>query len=396
MTNLLPHEFSPTDSFPPLTRRLRLGVVGGGRISMTQAMAARMTDKFEIAAGALSSDPAKAKARGLDWYLDEDRSYRTFAEMAEKESSRPDGIDAVMITTPNHIHFDASKTFIKKGIDVMCDKPLTNNMREAEELVKLAKDSGVIFAVGYVMSCFAMIRQAREIVQQGTLGKINQVHVEFMQDWMTPPESALADHVKWRLDPEKSGATSCVGDIGTHAAHLATFVSGLELTDLRAEFHVCGAPKALEDTFFMSTRYAGDIPGTIMATRLAPGNRGGLRLRLFGSHAGLEWDLEKCDELKLSVFGQPDQIITRGHGHGISPNVERLVRSGRGFPEGIIEAWANLYTEFAIAVAARRDRQHDPTNGLNLPQVIDGAKGVAFIEAAVKSNRNDGSWISIN
>ena len=208
-----------------------------------------------------------------------------------------------------------------------------NEISEAEMLVTSVKEKGTIFSVGYVMSCFAMVREAKEIISQGALGNIRQIHVEFLQDWMVPENSHEADHVKWRLDPKKSGKTSCVGDIGTHAAHLSSFVTGHSLTDLRAEFHVCGAPKPLEDTVFMNTVYDNSIPGTLIATRLASGNRGGLRLRVFGEKGGLEWDLEYCDQLKLNLFGKPDQVITRGHGHGVSLNTERMVRTGRGFPE---------------------------------------------------------------
>ena len=240
-----------------------------------------------------------------------------------------------------------------------------------------------------------MIRQAREIVAAGGIGRINQIHAEFMQDWMTPDNVAEAPHVKWRLDPAKSGRTSCVGDIGTHAAHLAQFVSHLDLTHLRAEFHVCGAPKPLEDTAFMMTRYSGEVPGTLMATRLAPGNRGGLRLRVFGSEGGLEWDLEDSERLKFNRFGEPDRVISRGHGHGVSPRTERLIRTARGFPEGIIEAWGNLYTELAMAVAARRDGRDVPDSWLDMPLVRDGAAGVRFIDASVRSHEAGGAWVGI-
>lgn len=392
---ILPPSLNSTAPFPRQNRRLRLGVVGGGRISQTQAMAARMTDRWEIVAGAFSSNPANAAQRGEEWKVEADRSYAGFLAMAQAEASRPDGIDAVMVTTPNHMHYAASKAFLESGIDVICDKPLTNELTEAEGLGALVDDLGLVFAVCYTMSCYPMIRQAREIVTSGVLGSINQIHVEFMQDWMTPDNAADAPHVKWRLDPKISGSTSCVGDIGTHAAHLAQFVSGLAMTELRAEFHVCGAPKELEDTVFMSVRYDGDVPGTLMATRLAPGNRGGLRLRIFGSLGGLEWDMEDCDCLKLNIFGQPDQILTRGHGHGLSMQTERLVRTGRGFPEGVIEAWANLYTEFALAVSARRDDITVPEGWLNFPRIGDGIDGVRFIEASVKSNAGKGRWVTI-
>ena len=392
---LLPKNFDFDGPFPQLSRRLRLGVVGGGRISGMQATAARLSDRWEVVAGAFSSDPARAKAAAAHWFLPEKRCYASFAEMAEAEATREDGVDAVMITTPNHVHYESAMAFLNAGIDVLCDKPLTNEVSEANALIEATGRTGCVFGVSYVMSCFPMIRQAREIVAQGGIGKINQIHVEFMQDWMTPEEVADAPHVKWRLDPAKSGKTSCVGDIGTHAAHLASFVSGLDLTDLRAEFHICGAPKALEDTFFAWTRYRGNVPGTLMATRLAPGNRGGLRLRIFGSNGGLEWDLENCDFLKFNRFNEPDKIISRGHGHGVSKRTERLVRSARGFPEGIIEAWGNLYTEFAMAVASRKDGVVLPQGYLELPRVSDGQCGVKFIDACVESNNSAGAWVAL-
>jgi predicted dehydrogenase len=391
---LLPTEIDFNGPFPRLSRRLRLGVVGGGRISVTQTMAARLSDRWEVVAGALSSDPAKAKARGAERYLPEDRCYTSFDEMARAEARRPDGIDAVMITTPNHLHFAPARAFLEAGIDVLCDKPLTNEVAEAAELVRLTWQTGQVFAVCYTMASFPMVRQAREIVRTGGIGKVKQIHVEFMQDWMVPEDVAQADHVKWRLDPAKSGATSCTGDIGTHAAHLASFVSGLEMTHLRAEMHVCGAPKPLEDTVFMMTRYADEVPGTLMATRLAPGNRGGLRLRVFGSEGGVEWDMETPELLKFNRYGEPDRVLSRGHGHGIGPGVERFVRTARGFSEGIIEAWGNLYTEFALAVAARHDGIALPPEWLNHPTVEQGAQGVRFIEAAVESHKAGGAWVN--
>lgn len=203
--NLFPKEFDFKDSYPKLNRRLRLGVVGGGRISATQAMAARMTGLWEIVAGALSSDPVRSRERGKEWLISPERSYSSFKEMAKMESSLVDGVDAVMITTPNNLHFPASKAFLDTGINVICDKPLTNTVNEAQQLEVLADKSGCVFGVGYVMSCFPMIRQAREIVAKGGLGNINQIHVEFLQDWMIPENVVEASHVKWRLDPEITG-----------------------------------------------------------------------------------------------------------------------------------------------------------------------------------------------
>ena len=396
---LLPSATDYQGAFPELTRRLRLGVIGGGRIAATQAMAARMTGRWDIVAGVLSSDPHRAAARAAEWRIDPGRSHADLQAMLATETARPDGIDAVLIATPNDRHAAAAAACLAAGIDVLCEKPLTNSSVEADQLVTATAAAGRVFGVCYVMSCFAMVRQAREIVRAGGIGKVNQIHVEFMQDWMTPADSGDAPHVKWRLDPSVSGPTSCTGDIGTHAAHIAAFVSGLRMTDLRAEMHVCGAPKELEDTVFMNTRFEGGVPGTLMATRLAPGNRGGLRLRVFGSEGGVEWDLEQSEYLKHARFGEPDRHLSRGHGHGIDPAVERLVRTGRGFPEGLIEAWGNLYTEFALAIAIAQDGANDsadaPAGWLAMPRVEDGADGVRFIEAAVRSHKAGGSWQAI-
>lgn len=392
MNRLLPLNPEQLPVYPQLSRRLRLGVVGGGRIASMQAMAARLNDYWEVTAGALSSNADRAKERGEQWKLAPGRSYRDYIEMAKQESARADGVDAVMITTPNHLHAEASEAFIEQGIAVLCDKPMTNTIDEANTLVDAVQKHGAVFGVSYVMSCFPMVRQAREIVADGGIGTVNQIHVEFLQDWMVPAQASEAEHVKWRLDPAKSGATSCTGDIGTHAAHLASFVSGCSLTHVKAEMHVCGSPKPLEDTVMMLTRYDQSIPGTLIATRLAPGNRGGLRVRVFGSEGGIEWNLEQAEQLRYSRYGEPDQLITRGHGHGISASVERLVRSGRGFPEGIIEAWGNLYTEFAMAVASHCDNVAVPEKWILLPDVTDGARGVKFIEASVESHRAGGVW----
>lgn len=392
MKPLLPQQPQRLAHYPTLSRRLRLGVVGGGRISAMQAMAARLSDHWEIIAGALSSDAVKAKARGMQWRLAEDRCYTSFEQMAHAESLRDDGVDAVMITTPNHVHAEAAGCFLQAGINVLCDKPMTNTLTEAVQLVREVESTGRVFGVSYVMSCFPMVRQARELVLSGGIGQVNQIHVEFLQDWMTPPESAEAEHVRWRLDPAKSGASSCTGDIGTHAAHVASFISGCELTDVRAEMHVCGSPKPLEDTVIMMTRFQQSIPGTLIATRLAPGNRGGLRVRVFGSEGGVEWDLEHAEQLKYSRYGEADRLITRGQGHGVSATVEKLIRAARGFPEGIVEAWGNLYTEFAMAVATRHDGLALPQDWIQLPDVLDGARGVRFVEAAVESHQAGGCW----
>ena len=392
---ILSNKINLETSFPNFNRKLRLGIIGGGRIAEMQSMAARMTNRWDIVAGALSSDPKKNILLSNKWFLNSERVYSSYKEMAISETKRQDCVDAVMITTPNHLHLDCCKEFIEAGISIMCDKPLTNTVSDAQQLKAHLKDFKGTFGVGYVMSCFPMVRQAKELISLGEIGAINQIHVEFFQDWMVTSELSDEPHVKWRLDPAKSGNTSCVGDIGTHACHLAQFVSGLSLTELRADFHVCGHPKKLEDTAFMSLKFENGIPGTLMVTRVASGNRGGLRLRIYGSKGGIEWDLEKCDFLRLNLHGKPDQVISRGHGHGISKTTQRLIRSSRGFPEGIIEAWGNLYTELAIAIAAQKDETALPDHLLQFPDFEEGFNGVKFNQAAYTSSINNGKWISI-
>jgi predicted dehydrogenase len=390
---LLPPDAVFDGAFPPLARRLRAGIVGGGRIARVQAMAARLSDYWEVAAGALSSDPAAARARAAEWYLADDRAYPSFEAMAEAEARRPDGIDAVVITTPNDSHHAAARAFLEAGLDVICDKPLTHRLDEALDLVRLAADRGLVFGVCHAFAAFPMVRQARAMVREGALGRINQIHVEYFQDALSDPKAAEAKHVQWRLDPARAGPTSCTGDIGTHAHHLAGFVADLEMTQLRADLHVCAAPKDLDDTVIMTTRFAGDVPGTLLATRVAPGQYCGLRLRLYGDEGGLEWDQEQAELLRYTRLGDSPRMLSRGPGAGIGPAAQRFTRLGRATAEGWIEAWANLYTEFSIAIAARRDGRSLPPDLLAFPTALDGARGVRFIEAAVDSHRQGGAWV---
>ena len=380
---------------PKQSRKLRLGIIGGGRISNIQSAAARMTGRWDISAGVFSSDPKKAKDASQLWNLDEKKCYTSPEEMINEEFKSNNPIDAVMITTPNHLHFQHSKIFLENNVHVLCDKPMTSTLDEAIELNNLVVNSNSIFGVSYVMSCFPMVRQARELVLQGVVGEINQIHVEFFQDWMVDSSVEEAPHVKWRLDPKKSGKTSCVGDIGTHAAHLAQFISGKKLTHVKADFHVCGSPKELEDTAFMNTKYDDQIPGTLMITRLASGKRGGLKIRIYGSKGGLEWDMEENEKLKISRYGSADEIYTRGHGNGISKNIDRYLMSARGFSEGIVEAWGILYTELALSVCLKINKENIPSD-LLLPSVQDGLNGLKFIEASFNSSQNNGVWTSLN
>jgi len=381
--------------FPTPSRRLRLGFVGGGQgalIGQVHANGARLSNRWDIVAGALSSNSERAKASGKAWLLADDRVYSDYLEMARAEAAREDGIEAVSIVTPNHLHAPIAKAFMDVGIDVISDKPLTTTLEEALSLAKAQDDSGVVFGVTYAYSAHVMVRQAQAMVRGGDLGDIRQIHVEYFQDWAMDITDQ-GDNAPWRLNVAQNGPSFTVGDIGTHAEHLARFVSGLRIEALRADFHVTGQPKALEDTAFMQLRFEGGVPGTLMVSQTMAGSQCGLRLRVCGTKASLEWHQEQPEFLHLRAIGAPEQIISRGHGAGMSPATERLLRMPRGHPEALTDAWANLYLEFAVAIQARREGRELPTDFLAYPTIADGVEGMRFVEAAIKSNLTD-AWVS--
>ena len=381
--------------FPTPSRRLRLGFVGGGQgalIGQVHANGARLSNRWDIVAGALSSNSERAKASGKAWLLDDDRVYSDYREMARAEAAREDGIEAVSIVTPNHLHAPIAKAFMDVGIDVISDKPLTTTLEEALSLAKAQDDSGVVFGVTYAYSAHVMVRQAQAMVRCGDLGDIRQIHVEYFQDWAMDITDQ-GDDAPWRLNVAQNGPSFTVGDIGTHAEHLARFVSGLRIEAVRADFHVTGQPKALEDTAFMQLRFEGGVPGTLMVSQTMAGSQCGLRLRVCGTKASLEWHQEQPEFLHLRAIGAPEQIISRGHGAGMSPATERLLRMPRGHPEALTDAWANLYLEFAVAIQARREGRELPTDFLAYPTIADGVDGMRFVEAAIKSNLMD-AWVS--
>lgn len=384
------------EHFPQPERRLRLGVVGGGQgsfIGKVHARGARLSNRWDVVAGALSSRPDVARASGREWLLAEDRIYSDYREMAEREAARPDGIDAVAITTPNNSHHAIAVAFMEQGIDIISDKPLTTNLPDALDLVRRQQETGLVFGVTYAYAAYAMVRQAREMVRSGALGALQQVHVEYFQEWaLTPPKDAGAG-AQWRIDPAVVGPAFTTGDIGTHCHHLGAFVCGRPVTRLRAEFHTLGPDKPLEDTAFMHVRYEGDIPGTIMISQVAAGTHCGIRLRVFGEKASLEWNQEEPELLHFRPFAEPARTLTRGEGSGIGIHAARFVHMPRGHPEALSDAWGNLYEELAIAIEARRAGRAIPEGLLEYPTVLDGALGVRFVEAAAASSKAGGVWL---
>ena len=375
--------------------KIRLGMVGGGQgafIGAVHRIAARIDGEYELVAGALSSDPARAAASAAELGIEASRSYASFAEMAKAEAKRADGIEAVAIVTPNHVHFPAAKAFLDAGIHVICDKPLTSTLTDAKKLATIAKKSGKLFVLTHNYTGYPMVRQAREMVQKGVLGTIRLVHAEYPQDWLTEPlEQTGQKQAAWRTDPTKSGAGGATGDIGTHAYNLGCFVSGLELVELSADLDAFVKGRQLDDNGHIMLRYKGGAKGMIWCSQVAPGHENGLKVRVYGTKGGLEWVQADPNYLWYTPFGQPKQLITRG-GAGAGPAAARMTRIPSGHPEGYLEGFANIYTEAAKAIRAVRRKGGKVPKDVVFPTVEDGVAGVAFVEACVKSSKKNGAW----
>ncbi|KXF79161.1 oxidoreductase [Paramesorhizobium deserti] len=377
--------------------RIRLGMVGGGQgafIGAVHRIASRIDDQYELVAGALSSDPERARASARELGIAPDRAYGSFEEMAKAEAARPDGIEAVAIVTPNHMHAPAAKAFLEAGIHVICDKPLTLNVAEAKELVDLVDKTGKVFAVTHNYTGYPMIRQARAMVEKGELGEIRLVQAEYPQDWLTErAEASGSKQAEWRTDPKRSGAGGCIGDIGTHAYNLACFVSGLELDELLAQLTTFVEGRQLDDDVQILLRWKGGAKGMLWASQVAVGNENGLKLRVYGTKGGLEWTQADPNYLWFTRFGEPKQLLTRG-GAGAWPEAARVTRVPAGHPEGYLEGFANIYAEAALAIQAAR-KGEKPGKDVIFPTVRDGLVGMQFIEAAVASSKAGNQWTKV-
>ncbi|MEF2071857.1 Gfo/Idh/MocA family protein [Consotaella aegiceratis] len=373
--------------------RIRLGMVGGGQgafIGGVHRIAARMDDNYVLTAGAFSSDPERAKASGLELGLSEDRCYGSYEEMARREKRLKDGIEAVAIVTPNHLHVPIAKAFLQRGIHVICDKPLTTNLRDAKRLRDVVEKSGAIFALTHNYSAYPMIRQAKAMVEAGDLGDVRVVQVEYAQDWLT--EEVHNKQADWRTDPARSGAGGAVGDIGTHAYQLACFVSGLAVESLAAELTAFVSGRPVDDNVQVLMRFAGGARGMLWASQVAVGNENGLKLRIYGTKGGLEWEQENPNWLWFTPFGGERRRITR-NGAGAGPEAARMSRVPSGHPEGYLECFANLYTEIACAIRAARDGS-PLDQAVAFPGIDDGIDGVAFIEACIRSSKRNAAWVT--
>ncbi len=380
-----------------IARRIRLGMVGGGHgafIGGVHRIAARLDDQYDLVAGALSSDPARARASAAELHIAPDRSYANYADMAHAEAERGDGIDVVAIVTPNHLHAPIASAFLAAGIHVICDKPLTATLADAVSLVAKVRASQCLFALTHNYSGYPLVRQARAMVAAGDLGDIRVVQAEYAQDWLsTDLEATGQKQAAWRVDPGQAGAGGSLGDIGTHAEHLIRFISGLTLSEVCADLSSFVPGRRLDDNAHVMLRYSNGARGMLWSSQVAPGNENGLKVRIYGSKAGLEFRQENPNQLWFTPLGQPTQLITRG-GSGANADAAHASRIPAGHPEGYLEGFAQLYRDVAEQLQARWAGRAPNPLACSVPTVEDGLLGMQFIEAVVASSQANGRWTS--
>jgi len=368
-------------------RAVRLGMVGGGQgsfIGYVHRVAARIDGEYELVAAALSSRPEVAKTSADKLGIAPERAYIDFEEMARVEAEREDGIEAVAIVTPNHMHFAPARAFLEAGIHVICDKPVTATLEEALALAQIRAKNGAKFLLTHNYTGYPLVRQARAMVASGQLGTIRVVQAEYPQDWLTRDISNK--QADWRTDPQKSGGGGCVGDIGTHAHNLLGFVTGLKTSFIAADLTSFVPGREVNDNANIMLRFDGGARGMLWASQVAPGNENGLMLRVYGDQGGLEWRQDTPNQMWFTPFGEVKQLLSRGGaafgGEGVSQRIPA------GHPEGYLEAFATLYSEFAGVI---RGESQDTL----LPGLDEGIKGMRFIAAALASSRNDGAWTAL-
>lgn len=376
--------------------KIRLGMIGGGPgafIGGVHRMAAALDGRFDLVAGAFSSDPAKSASMGTELGLEPSRSYATYEGMAEAEAALPptERIEAVSIVTPNHLHHPAALAFLRAGIHVICDKPLATTLADAEELCRVAAERDLVFCVTHNYSGYPMVKEAAERIAAGDLGEIRKVVVEYSQGWLaTLLEAEGHKQASWRSDPERAGASSALGDIGTHAHHLAGYVTGLEPTELFADLATLVPGRVMEDDATILMRYEGGARGLLTASQVSTGERNHLRLRVYGSGGGLDWSQERPDRLRCLALDGSERILYAG-GPGLSDRAMAFQRLPAGHPEGFIEAFANVYLGVARTLDVRSGAAESGPHDSDFPTVQDGARGVSFIETALRSAAA-GAW----
>ena len=371
-------------------------MVGGGPgafIGAVHHRAATLDGMATLVAGAFSSNAARSREQGAAYGLAPDRTYASFDEMARREAELPENerIDFVSIVTPNHLHFPVAKAFIERGIHVVCDKPLTTTLEDAEELCRLVKAHDVVFALTHPYTAYPMVRQARALVQDGALGTVRKIIVEYSQGWLsTPLEQTGNKQADWRTDPARAGA-GAIGDIGTHAEHLARFITGLEMEQLLADVSSFVPGRRIDDDANMLVRYQGGAKGVLFCSQISVGEENRLAIRVYGTTASLEWHQEDPNFLVVRHPDGPTETYKPGHAF-LSAAAQRGTRLPAGHPEGLHEAFANIYANAMRVMLARSAGETPDPLDLDFPTVRDGATGVHFIQAALRSGR-EGDWV---
>ena len=379
-------------------RKLRMGMVGGGRgafIGAVHRMAAALDGQIELVCGAFSSSPEKSKLSGQDLFLPPERSYGTYEEMITAERSLPDDVrmDFVSIVTPNHMHFGPAKMALENGFDVVCDKPVTFNLDQAHELKQIVDSSGLLFALTHNYTGYPMVKQARAMIKAGELGTIRKIVVEYPQGWLaTKLEDTEQKQASWRTDPSRSGAAGCMGDIGTHAENLTEYITGLKITRLCADLSTFVDGRLLDDDGNVLVHFDNGAKGILYASQISVGEENALRIRIYGTEAGIEWSQEAPNNLIVKHQDKPRQIYRTAVGD-LHPEAQAHTRIPAGHPEGFLEAFANIYRNFAFCKQARlAGKEPDPVY-VDFPTIDDGIRGMQFIERVVESGKQGAAWL---
>ena len=386
-----------------MSRKIRYGMVGGGRgafIGAVHRIAAAMDQQVELVCGAFSSDPARSKASGADFFLPADRCYGTFEEMIKAEAKLPLGerMDFISIVTPNHMHFPPAKMALEHGFHVLSDKPATFSLAQAKKLAEIVKKTGLLYGLTHNYTGYPLVKQAREMVASGVLGKIRKVVVEYPQGWLaTRLEASDQKQAAWRTDPKRSGAAGCIGDIGTHAENLAEYITGLQISELAADITTFVKGRKLDDDGNVLLRFKGGAKGVLHASQISVGEENNLNIRVYGEKGGLEWHQNEPNTLLVKWLDQPMQVYRTANGY-LGKAALAAGRTPPAHPEGYLEAFANIYRNFATTIRARLDGKKLAKGDLALdyPKIEDGIRGMAFIEAVVASSKKNAAWTKLD
>ncbi|WP_133641140.1 Gfo/Idh/MocA family protein [Sphingobacterium paludis] len=378
------------------TKKIRMGMIGGGKgafIGEVHRMAAALDEQIEFCCGALSADPVRAVESGQLLGLASDRIYQGYQEMITKESERPadQRIHFISIVTPNFAHFEPAMMALDHGFHVVLEKPISFSLEEAQLLQEKVRETGLFICLTHTYSGYPMVKQARQLVAEGKLGKIRKIMVEYPQGWLSTRIETDTPLAAWRTDPEKAGQSGCMGDIGTHAAHLAEYVSGLKITKICADLHVFVDGRRLEDDGNILLRFDNDARGALSASQVAAGEENALKLRVYGEHGGMEWNQQEPNTLLVKWLDAPAQIYRAGQAY-LTDAAKHNVRLPAGHPEGYIEAFANIYRNFAATLLEGLNERKPNEMMLDFPTVEDGVRGMKFIDTVLRSSRSDQKW----